>query len=176
MALFLAVAVNTGCVERRFLVQAEVPGVAGDAGAKLLVNGQEIGPTPADVYFTYYGKYHFTLIKDGYETLQVDQNISTPWYEWFGIDFISEAIYPWKIRDVRRYAFTLPPAQSVRPEDVLNRANTLRQRAAGVTPFPDSAPPQPPTKQAPKAAAPPQEAAAPAPSAPVPSLPMGVPQ
>ena len=38
-------------------------------------NGVPIGPTPVDDQFVYYGNYHFTLVKDGYETLQVDQDI-----------------------------------------------------------------------------------------------------
>ena len=35
-----------------------------------------------DDHFVYYGNYHFTLIKDGYETLQVDQDIPAPFYEY----------------------------------------------------------------------------------------------
>jgi PEGA domain len=172
--LFLAVAVNTGCVERRFLVQSDPP------GAKLLVNGQEVGPTPADVYFTYYGKYHFTLIKDGYETLQVDQNIPSPWYEWFGVDFFSEAVYPFKVRDVRRFDYTLQSSQSVRPEDLVNRAEAVRARAAAIQPLPDALPlppkpaPNPPTTPA----APPGPVVPPPPPPPADTqaLPFGVPR
>lgn len=169
--LLLAVAVNAGCVERRFLVQSDPP------GAKLLVNGQEVGPTPADVYYTYYGKYHFTLIKDGYETLQVDQNIPAPWYEWFGIDFFSEAVYPFKVRDVRRFDYALPSLQTVRPEDLMNRAESMRARGATIQPLPGALPPKPKPTTTPTTTAPP--VAPPAETPPVetpPVLPFGVPR
>src|SRR5438045_3581884 len=69
----LAVLVS-GCVERRYVVTSDPP------GALVYKNGQPIGTTPVDDTFVYYGKYHFTLVKDGYETLQVDENFSAPWY------------------------------------------------------------------------------------------------
>jgi hypothetical protein len=93
VGLALAVGwLNAGCVERRFVVTSEPP------GAKVLGNGQDLGPTPADDAFVYYGNYHFTLIKEGYETLQVDQSVNPPWYQYPAIDFFSENIIPWKIR------------------------------------------------------------------------------
>ena len=143
LACALVAAVNTGCVERHFLVTTEVPGVGGDAGAKLYVNGGEVGPTPADVYFTYYGTYHLTLLKDGYEILQVDQCIPAPWYEWPIIDFFTENVWPFKVRDVRGFNYVLQPKALVRPEDVLLRGNALRDRGQTVVPLPDTAPPPP---------------------------------
>src|SRR5439155_8012621 len=61
-----------GCVERRFVITSDPP------GAVVLRDHQPIGATPADDHFVYYGKYHFTLIKEGFETLQVDQDVPTP--------------------------------------------------------------------------------------------------
>src|SRR5947209_14074171 len=78
----LTLGLLTGCVERRYVITSDPP------GAVVLRNGQPIGATPVDDYFVYYGKYNFTLIKEGYETLPVVQNIPTPWYESFGVDFI----------------------------------------------------------------------------------------
>src|SRR5581483_10051303 len=54
----------SGCVERRYVIESDPP------GALVLVNGQPLGTTPVDGYFTYYGSYTFTLIKDGYQTKQ----------------------------------------------------------------------------------------------------------
>src|SRR5262245_15748091 len=160
LACALVAAVSAGCVERHFLVTTEVPGVAGDAGAKLYVNGGEVGPTPADVYFTYYGKYHLTLVKDGYETLQVDQCVAAPWYEWPIIDFFTANVWPFKVRDVRWYHYVLQPKVMARPEDVLNRGSALRERGQTVQPLPDAAPPPP--KPGPAPAPPPGPPPAPA--------------
>src|SRR5689334_4896625 len=92
-----------GCVERRYVIESDPP------GALVLVNGQPLGTTPVDGYFTYYGAYDFTLIKDGYQTKQVTQRITSPWYEWPGIDFATENLYPAKIEDIRRYRYCLEP-------------------------------------------------------------------
>ena len=81
--LFL-LATLTGCVERRYVIEPDPP------GALVLVNGQPLGTTPVDGHFVYYGNYTFTLVKDGYETLQVDQRINSPWYQCPPIDFASE--------------------------------------------------------------------------------------
>ena len=149
----LFVVVNVGCVERRFLVTTEVAGCAPgqDAGAMVSVNGKLEGPSPLDYYYTWYGKYHLTIVKDGYETLQVDQRISTPWYELPGLDFFSENIWPFKVRDVREFHYVLQPVQGVRPEDVLNRGEALRAEGQQVQRLPDSKPqaPKPPPKPAP---------------------------
>jgi hypothetical protein len=135
---------GTGCVERKFVVTSEVSGSPNlDAGAMLYVNGEQLGPTPRDVYYTYYGNYHLTLVKDGFETLQVDQKIPSPWYEWPPIDFFAENVNPFKVRDVRDFHYALMPVQGVRPEDVLNRGQLLRDRGLKVVPLPDATPPPP---------------------------------
>jgi hypothetical protein len=129
-AFFLAVAAGlpVGCVERRYVVTSEPP------GAVVLRNGQPVGAAPADDHFVYYGNYHFTLIKDGYSTLQVDQEIATPWYEYFPLDFFSENIVPWRIDDVRRFHYRLEPLQTTSTDDLLNRAQGLRDRGHSIAP------------------------------------------
>jgi hypothetical protein len=117
-----------GCVERRFVVTTDPP------GAIVLNNGRSIGQSPADDHFVYYGHYHFTLIHDGYETLQVDQNIPAPWYEYPVLDFISENLIPWQIEDVRRFHYVLQPLQQVRTDLLLNRAGGLRCRGQSLVP------------------------------------------
>jgi hypothetical protein len=147
LACALLAAATAGCVERKFLITTEVAEMPGrDAGAMVSVNGILQGPTPLDGWFVYYGKYHFTLQKDGYETLQVDQCIPAPWYEWPPLDFFAETIWPFKIRDYREFHYVLMPAQGVRPEDVLNRGEVMRARGQTVVPLPDSIPqvPKPP--------------------------------
>jgi hypothetical protein len=134
-----------GCVERRYVITSDPP------GAIVLENGRPIGATPVDGSFVYYGTYHFTLVRDGHETLQVDQPISTPWYEIAPLDFVTENLIPWRIRDVRRFHYQLPPLQTVRSDQVLDRGQQLRQRAAGI-----GQPPSPPPQSQPEPPALPQ--------------------
>lgn len=110
-----------GCVERRFVIESDPP------GALVLMNGQPIGATPVDGHFLFYGKYQFTLIKDGYETLNVEEDFRAPWYQYFPIDFISENIYPGKIDDVRRpNVYRLCPRMQPRTDALLGQAEQLR--------------------------------------------------
>jgi hypothetical protein len=129
-----------GCVERRYVIYSDPP------GALVYKNGVYLGATPVDDYFVYYGKYEFTLVKEGYEPLRVVQDIPAPWYELPGPDFVSEAVVPVKIRDVRSFCYTLQPQQTVRPDDLLNNANALRARgqSIGAPREPRPAPPEPP--------------------------------
>jgi PEGA domain len=118
----LLLAALTGCVERRFVIESDPP------GALVLVNGQPLGSTPVDGHFVYYGNYTFTLVKDGYETLQVDQCIRSPWYQYPPLDFVSENVYPGKMEDVRRFRYALQPATQVNTQQLLQQAEALRNR------------------------------------------------
>ena len=123
-----------GCVERRFVVTSDPP------GAIVLRSGQFIGPAPADDHFVYYGLYHFTLIKDNFETLQVDQEIKPPWYEYWPLDFIFENFVPWQIEDVRRFHYQMQPLQAVSPTALINEVQQLRNRAETIAPQPRPVP------------------------------------
>jgi hypothetical protein len=159
--LLLAACLAGGCVERRFVVYSDPP------GALVYINGQYVGASPVDYYYVYHGKYHIRLIKDGYETLDVLQNVRVPWYELPGPDLVAEAILPLKIRDVRNFAYTLQPLQAVRADDVANRAAQLRAQGQSI-----GAPREP--RPVPPGAAPPAPPVA-APAAPV-VPPLGPPQ
>ncbi len=140
VVFFISVAVFlAGCVDRRFVVTTDPP------GALVLRNNAPIGFAPSDDHFTYYGNYHFTLIKDGYETQQVDQNIPAPWYEYPPFDFFTENFLPWHIIDVRRFHYQMQPRQVPHPDEMLNRAQELRDRGHIVTPPPEASPTVPPT-------------------------------
>jgi hypothetical protein len=111
-----------GCVTRSYTITSDPP------NAVVYRNGIPIGPTPVDENFVYYGNYHFTIVKEGYETLQVDQQIASPWYQYPVIDFFSENVWPFKVCDSRTFHYHLRPLQQVRQDEVLDRARALRGR------------------------------------------------
>jgi hypothetical protein len=117
----VALVVPTGCVRRRLAVRSNPP------GAVVFVDNQQIGTTPCSVDFTYYGTREIRLEKSGYETLTVNQPIPTPWYQIPPLDFVSENVVPNKIQDHRTVAFDLQPQMIVPTEQLLDRANQLRQ-------------------------------------------------
>jgi hypothetical protein len=126
MVLFLAA--GCGGVQRRITVRSNPP------GAQVYIDKYEIGRTPCAVSFLYYGKREFKLVKDGCETLTVDKWIFPPWYEYYGLDFISENLSPVEIRDERTYDFQLIPMQVVGSQQLIGRGENLRQatRAEGL--------------------------------------------
>jgi hypothetical protein len=87
-----------------------------------------------DGSFVYYGKYNFTLIKDGFVRQQVVQDIPTPWYEYWPLDFFFENIWPFKIHDKRHFCYELAPAQVPNTEDLLRRSETLRNHGQSIRP------------------------------------------
>ena len=85
--------------------------------------------TPCSTSSTYYGTRKIRLVKDGYETLTVNQPIPAPWYEWPGIDFVSENLVPRDIRDERALTFNMQPHMVVPNDILLTRAEELRRDA-----------------------------------------------
>jgi hypothetical protein len=145
LGLALCTSAVSGCVERRYIVYSDPP------GAIVQENGRTVGAAPADRPFTYYGKYRFTLIRDGYQTLVVDEPIHTPWYEYFPLDFVVENLWPWTIRDVRTFTYKMEPLPIVPPETVLERAGQLRNRGQDIGALPGSlAGPELPAQMIPK--------------------------
>src|SRR5690349_18405387 len=92
---FILPSLSMGCVTRRMIVTTDPP------GALVYQNGQPLGPSPIDVPFVYYGKYRFQLVKDGYETTTVEADAVPPWYEWPGVDFVTENFCLYNFHDVQ---------------------------------------------------------------------------
>ncbi len=125
---FLALG-STGCVTRKYTIDSQ------PQGALVYRDGKPIGTTPVDDYFVFYGKYRFTLVKDGYETLHVEQKIPAPWYEYLPLDFVSENLVPWEINDVHRFSYALQPQQMPNNNDILQKAGDLRNRGKALVPL-----------------------------------------
>jgi hypothetical protein len=138
LALAVVAAATSGCVDRRFVVETDPP------GAIVYVNGYRVGATPCDVPFTYYGTYHFEFQRDGYQTLVVDECVKTPWYEWFPLEFFSENLLPYTVRDIHTIRKQLEPLQILSPQEIKVRADQLRAQgqALGVA-LPAAPPPVP---------------------------------
>src|SRR5688572_11323622 len=141
--LTTAMLLPCGCVRRRLNVRSNPP------GALVYVDNQQIGTTPCSVDFTYYGTREIRLVKPGFETLTLNQPIPAPWYQIPPLDFFSENLVPTKIRDNRTVTYDLAPQVIVPREQLVDRANQLRQDtlqfpvapAGATTPIVPAAPP-----------------------------------
>lgn len=120
-----------GCVRRRLTVRTNPP------GAVVSVDNQLIGTSPAATSFTYYGTREIRVEKDGFRTETVKNKVRMPWYQLPVLDFITETLWPWEIRDERIVDIELVPQTLEPSENVLQRADQLRnQSRAGVVTAP----------------------------------------
>jgi hypothetical protein len=170
--LAAAMLLPCGCVRRRLNVHSN------PAGALVYVDNQQIGTTPCSVDFTYYGTREIRLVKPGYETLTLNQPIPAPWYQIPPLDFFSENLVPTKIRDNRTVVYNLAPQVIVPREQLIDRANQLRQDTLQFPVAPAGAtmpigPGGPPVVVPPPGAVP--QNSAPFASPPVPSIPSSPP-
>lgn len=128
LAIVLVLALVAGCVQRRMTIRSNPP------GALVYVDDYQIGTTPVSHDFVYYGTRKIRLVKDGYETLTVRQPIPLPWYEIFPLDFVSENLIPWEVRDERVIDLAMQPASTEPAESVAARAEQARLAAGSLPP------------------------------------------
>ncbi len=112
----------SGCVERRYTIRTNPP------GAVVIVNGEEIGPSPVSASFTFYGDREITLIKDGFQTQTIIQPIKAPWWDNLLTEFFTENFIPYTFRDERVFDYQLAPATLPETNDLLGRGQALRRR------------------------------------------------
>jgi hypothetical protein len=120
-ALLFSCLCSPGCVQRRLTIRSNPP------GALVMIDNHNIGITPCSTDYTYYGKRNIQLIRDGYETLNDSRWILPPWYEIPPIDFVSENAIPYELRDERIIDYQLMPQKVVPTQQLLGRAENLRQ-------------------------------------------------
>ena len=114
---------SVGCVSRRMTIVSNPP------GAMTLLDGREIGYTPASADFIWYGTRQVTLIKDGFETKTDLVTIPAPWYQWPVIEFFADNFSPKRVTDRRVFNFDLQPKQIIPDEELRARARQLRSEA-----------------------------------------------
>jgi hypothetical protein len=128
VAIVVAMLAAPGCVQRRMTIRSNPP------GALVYVDDYQLGTTPVSHDFVYYGTRKLRLVKDGYETLTVRQPFPLPWYQYFPLDFVTENLIPWEIRDERVVDLAMAPAASVPPESVVARAEQARLASGSLPP------------------------------------------
>ena len=93
------------------------------------VDNQPVGITPASTAFTYYGTREIRLEKDGFETVTVKHKFRHPWWQIPPLDFISENLWPWELRDEHEINLQMVPKQIVPEQQLRQNAEQLRSGA-----------------------------------------------
>lgn len=128
-----------GCLERTIRVTSEPP------GAMVWLNDVEIGRTPAEARFKFYGTYDVRLEMAGFEAVHEGREAAAPFYEYPGPDLVAAAI-PARFHNRIEWHYVLEPARGLdSPEAeaaILERARGLRERL-GVAPVESAEPEEP---------------------------------
>ena len=117
-----------GCVERRYTIRSEPP------GALVIANGEEIGVTPVSKAYTYYGIRRFRLLREGYETLDIEQSFDPPWYDNYLTEFFTENVIPYTFRDERTLTYKMSIEKPADKIPLGERAEALRAEAKTLPP------------------------------------------
>ena len=119
VVLLLAVlSTSFGCVRRTLRISSTPP------GALVWVNHREVGRTPLEIDFTYYGHYDVQLTREGSEPVITTAEANPPVWDVIGLDLVFD-VMPFESQSVVEWHFDLEP----RDDDLdalVDRARALR--------------------------------------------------
>ena len=122
---------GTSCVERIIQIRSD------PSGADVYLNGDEVGKTPLDHPFSFYGTVEVALRADGHLYHRELKTLSPPWYEVMPLDLFAELFLPWKVRDVHSVEVALEPAprdlSEPQRQDMRARSAELREHLPSST-------------------------------------------
>jgi hypothetical protein len=117
--LFLLLLCSSCGVQRTMTIESN------PTGALVYLNGQEVGRTPLERDFTWYGNYDVRVEHAGYQTTRTHTEVTAPWWQWVPIDLLAE-LMPFRPVDRRHLSYTLLPA-STQPADARSMLNEARE-------------------------------------------------
>jgi PEGA domain len=113
----------SACVRKRMTIRTNPP------GAMVYVDKQPIGLTPVSSNFTYYGTRNIEIIRDGFRTERFLRKFSPVWYEIPPLDFVSETLWPFELRDERIIDVQLTQEPVVSDEALIASGEQLKLQA-----------------------------------------------
>jgi hypothetical protein len=117
-----ALAALGGCLSRKLSVTSEPP------GATVFANDVELGRTPLDAAFTFYGSYDVRAELDGHEPQRMKVVAQAPIYEYPPFDLIA-ILMPFHIDHTVHWHFKMEPMREAsEPREVLEQG--MLERAA----------------------------------------------
>lgn len=97
------IATSTACVRRTIAITST------PSEALVFVNDREVGRTPCEVEFQFYGEYDVRLRHDGYEPVIGSGMASAPLWDFIGADLVCEMI-PAQLESKVSWHFDMIPA------------------------------------------------------------------
>ena len=109
----------SGCVKRKISISSN------PQGALVWVNDREVGRTPVEFEFLYYGEYDLRLEKESYEPIMTTRWAKTPVWELPVVDLFAEVVEPDRESNVY-WEFELEPRND-NADLLLYRAKRFRR-------------------------------------------------
>ena len=131
LVLFVVASLNFGCIERKYTL------ITSPADCEVYFDGKYVGNTverlpndpnagKIDVPFVYYAESEIVIKKKDYESRTEFIKASTPWYEYFPIDFFSEVLIPYTIHVRFLYRFDLKKYEDIDADELMDKAEGMR--------------------------------------------------
>ncbi|MEN9668466.1 MAG: hypothetical protein RLZZ386_373 [Planctomycetota bacterium] len=117
----LATVLCAGCVRRTIAITST------PSDALVFVNDREVGRTPCEVDFLFYGEYDVRLKHEGYESIVGSGTASAPVWDFIGADLLVE-VAPLDLESRVDWHFDFIPANND-PVDLLARARQMQVAA-----------------------------------------------
>lgn len=116
---------TAGCVERTMYVRSDPPGAA------VYLDDERVGITPCEIPYTWYGKREIVLELQKYRLVREIVTLNPPWWQYFPLDFITDVLVPFTIRDRTELSYVLEPAAPTAEEleEMRARAREMREKA-----------------------------------------------
>jgi len=116
-----ACGLSGGCVERVMRITTE------PAGARVVVNDEDVGLSPARFTFLWYGDYDIVVRKPGFKTVRTHHRVDAPWHQYPPFDLVAETMIATTIRDEHDVPLIrMEPDVAVPAEVLVERATQLR--------------------------------------------------
>jgi hypothetical protein len=114
-----------GCVERVLSIRTDPP------GARVTMDDRRVGASPCDVPFIWYGQRRIAVEMRGYQGVQELVVLDPPWWQYWGMDFLTDVLLPFTLTDQREVTYVLkrPEVSPQELEEVKQRASELRERS-----------------------------------------------
>jgi hypothetical protein len=96
-------ALLAGCVSRKLFLVSEPP------GATVYLDGQRVGTTPWEGGFRHYGARRIELELPGHERRTDTVDIDMPWWQFPGLDVVTDLLLPFTIDDHHSFSWRLAP-------------------------------------------------------------------
>ncbi len=115
--------VATGCVERYLEIDSN------PTGARIAVNGREVGVAPVTLPFAHYGTFRIDAWLPDRPGATQFATVEAPWYQRFPIDLFSELLDPVTHVDRRAVVVEFAGDEASSRHELLERAEALRRES-----------------------------------------------